>query len=77
MNGSEKCALLPTRGEKALLLSGLTVQTCHLIRITDTDVGGFLSDTTVLHFDTDFNKIYGDIIFNHIMYASQNYSTME
>ena len=38
---------------------------------------GFLSDTAVLHFDTDFNKIYGPIIFNHIMYASQNYSTME
>ena len=38
---------------------------------------GFLSDTAVLHFDTDFNKIYGDIIFNYIMYASQNYSTME
>jgi len=39
----------------------------------------FLSDTAVLHFDTDFNKIYVDIIFNHIMssYASQNYSTME
>ena len=45
--------------------------------VSDTDFGGFLSDTAVLHFDTDFNKIYGDIIFNHIMYASQNYSTME
>ena len=32
-------------------------QTCHMIRITvsDTDLGGFLSDTAVLRFDTDFN----------------------
>ena len=36
-----------------------------------------LSDTALLHFDTDFNHIYGYISFNHIMYASQNYSTME
>ena len=43
----------------------------------NTDFGGFLSDTAALHFDTEFNKIYGDIIFNHIMYASQTYSTME
>ena len=25
------------------------------------------SDTAVLRFDTDFNKMYGVIIFNHIM----------
>ena len=33
----------------------LFYQTCNMIRITDTDFGGFLSDTAVLHFDTDFN----------------------
>ena len=40
---------------------------------------GFLSDTAVLRFDSDFSKIYGDIIFNHIMslYGPQNYSTVE
>ena len=40
-----------------------------MIRITriDTDFGGFLSDTAVLRFDTDFNNIYGEIIFIHIM----------
>ena len=27
----------------------------------------FLSDTAVLRFDTDFDKIYEEIIFNHIM----------
>ena len=27
----------------------------------------FLSDTAVLRFDTDFNNIYGEKIFNHIM----------
>ena len=27
----------------------------------------FLSDTAVLRFDTDFNKIYGVIIFIHII----------
>ena len=34
------------------------------------------TDTAVLHFDTDFNQIYGDIIFNHIMSldATQNYT---
>ena len=38
------------------------------------DFVGFLSDTAVLHFDTDFKNIYEDIIFNRIMsvYASQN-----
>ena len=27
----------------------------------------FLADTAVLRYDTDFNKIYGVINFNHIM----------
>ena len=35
--------------------------------VSDTDFGGFLSDTAVLRFDTDCNKIYGEQIFNHIM----------
>ena len=52
-----------------------------MIRITRilSDVGDFLCDTAVLHFDTDFSKIYGDIIFTNIisLYASQNYSTLE
>jgi len=41
------------------------VQTCHMIRITRIRYGFlcfFLSDTAVLHFDTDFNKFYVDII---------------
>jgi len=42
----------------------------------DMDYPRFLSDTAVLRFDTDFNQIYGEIIFNHIisLYASQNYT---
>ena len=40
-----------------------------MIRITlsDADFGCFLSDTAVLRFDTDFNNIYGEIMFNHIV----------
>jgi len=40
-----------------------------MVRITRIRYGcwRFLSDTAVLHFDTDFSKIYGDIIFNYIM----------
>ena len=57
------------------LKAGINVITYWLatwygLSVSDTDFGGLLSDTAVLHFDTDFNYIYGDIIFNHIMYAS-------
>ena len=53
--------------------------TWYGLPVSDTDFGDFLSDTAVLHFDTDFSKIYGDIIFTNIisLYASQNYSTLE
>ena len=48
--------------------------TWYGLPVSHTDVLPFLSDTTVLHFDTDFNYIDGVIIVNHIMslYASQN-----
>ena len=49
--------------------------TWYGLPVSDTDCGAFLSDTAVLHFDTDFNQIYGDHIMS--LYASQNYSTME
>ena len=44
-------------------------QTYHVIRITRIRYGfwRFLSDTAVLSFDTDFNKIYGELIFTHIL----------
>ena len=29
--------------------------------VSDTDFGSFFSDTAVLRFDTDFNKIYGKL----------------
>jgi len=35
--------------------------------VCDTDVIGFLNDTVVLRFYTDFYQMYGEIIVNHIM----------
>ena len=42
---------------------------------SDTDFD-FLSDTAVLHFDTDFSYTDGEIIVNHMMsfYVSQNFT---
>ena len=40
--------------------------TWYGLSLSDTDFGGFLSDTAVLRFDKDVNKIYGETIFNHI-----------
>ena len=46
-----------------------TSDICHMIRITRIRYGFWriLSDMAVLRFDTDFNKIYGIIIFKDIM----------
>ena len=45
------------------------VQTSHMIRITRIRYGfwRFLSDTAVVRFDTGFNKIDEENIFNHIV----------
>ena len=37
------------------------------LSVSETDYGGCVSDTAVLRFDTDFNYIYGEIIYIHIM----------
>ena len=41
--------------------------TWYGLPVSNTDFGGFLCDADVLHFDTDFAYINGDIIFSHIM----------
>ena len=49
--------------------------TWYGLAVSDTDLGRFLSDTAVLHFYTDFNKFYGDIIFNHILCPCMRHKT--
>ena len=49
-----------------------------MIRITRIRYGfwRFLSDAAVLNFNRDFNKIYGEIIFNDIMSLSENFTKL-
>ena len=68
---------LPTRFH--LFLSPIVVprDAPELIVAARDFFGGFLSDTAVLHFDTDFKQIYGEIIFIHIICIAKQYCIME
>ena len=56
------CCIFPEI--KSFLLSSdvtnvtITIQTCHMMRVTHIRFELFLSDTAVLHFDTDFSNIF-------------------
>ena len=71
------CVSAPLATNVDLFASDMPHDTDYPYPIRIVVVFQVIGPTAVLHFDTDLNKMYGDIIFKHIMYASQNYSTME